>query len=68
MFDSFVFKKGLTYFQKFLREGVFDNSLLGANPEDCKTLKRLALSNLSKSKWVEHYNLLKVCDGYLFKC
>ncbi|KAI5417657.1 hypothetical protein KIW84_042319 [Lathyrus oleraceus] len=50
------------------REGVFDNSLLGANPEDCKTLKRLALSNLSKSKWVEHYNLLKNDGNKAEKC
>ncbi|WJX89236.1 hypothetical protein P8452_71250 [Trifolium repens] len=51
MFDSFQFKEDLTYFQKLLGEGVLDISLLGENPEDCKTLKRLALSNLSKSKW-----------------
>ncbi|MCI29432.1 GATA transcription factor 26-like, partial [Trifolium medium] len=42
MFDSFQFKEDLTYFQKLLGEGVLDISLLGANPEDCKTLKRLA--------------------------
>ncbi|CAJ2663958.1 unnamed protein product [Trifolium pratense] len=59
MFNSFQFKEDLTYFQKLLGEGVLDISLLGANPEDCKTLKRLALSNLSKSKWVKHYNFLK---------
>ncbi|CAK8562679.1 unnamed protein product [Lathyrus sativus] len=50
------------------REGVFDDSLLGANPEDCKTLKRLALSNLSKSKWVEHYNFLKSGGNKAGKC
>lgn len=61
MFDSFQFKEDLTYFQKLLGEGVLDFSLLEANLEECKTLKRLALSNLSKSKWVEHYNSLKVC-------
>ncbi|CAL0312291.1 unnamed protein product [Lupinus luteus] len=61
MFNSSQFKENLTYFQQLLGEGVFDNSLLGAKPEDCKTLKRLALSNLSKSKWVEHYNFLKSC-------
>ena len=65
MFNSSQFKENLTYFQQLLGEGVFDISLLGAKPEDCKTLKRLALSNLSKSKWVEHYNFLKVCASLL---
>jgi hypothetical protein len=65
MFDSFQFKEELTYFQKLLEEGVFDISLFGGDPEDCKTCKRLALSNLSKSKCVEHYNFLKVCAGLL---
>ncbi|XP_028762618.1 GATA transcription factor 26 [Neltuma alba] len=59
MFSSSQFKENLNYFQQLLAEGVFDISLSGTKPEDCKTLKRLALSNLSKSKWVEHYNLLK---------
>jgi hypothetical protein len=68
MFDSFQFKEDLTYFQKLLGEGVLDISLLGENPEDCKTLKRLALSNLSKSKWVKHYNFLKVCAGPSSRC
>ncbi|XP_019423966.1 PREDICTED: GATA transcription factor 26-like [Lupinus angustifolius] len=61
MFSSSQFKENLTYFQQLLREGVFDISLLGGKPGDCETLKRLALSNLSKSKWVEHYNFLKSC-------
>ncbi|KAI4315201.1 hypothetical protein L6164_028035 [Bauhinia variegata] len=67
MFNSSQFKENLTYFQQLLMEGVFDISLLGAKPEDCKTLKRLALSNLSKSKWVEHYNLLKRCKNRVEK-
>lgn len=66
MFGSTQFKDNLTYFQQLLAEGVFDISLPGAKPEDCKTLKRLALSNLSKSKWVEHYNSLKVSTAFLF--
>ncbi|KAJ1415027.1 Zinc finger, GATA-type [Sesbania bispinosa] len=60
MFDSCQFKENLTYFQQLLGEGVFDISLLGAKPEDCKMLKRFALSDLSKSKWVEHYHFLKM--------
>ncbi|XP_020217403.1 GATA transcription factor 26 [Cajanus cajan] len=67
MFNSSQFKENLTYFQQLLAEGVFDISLLGAKPEDCKTLKRLALSNLSKSKWVEHYNFLKKCKNKVGK-
>ncbi|KAL2348205.1 hypothetical protein Fmac_002205 [Flemingia macrophylla] len=63
MFNSSEFKENLTYFQQLLAEGVFDISLLGAKLEDCKTLKRLALSNLSKSKWVEHYNFMKECKN-----
>jgi hypothetical protein len=63
MFDSSQFKENLTYFQQLLVEGVFDISLSGAKPEDCKTLKRYALSNLSKSKWVEHYHFLKRCKN-----
>ncbi|XP_019445027.1 PREDICTED: GATA transcription factor 26-like isoform X3 [Lupinus angustifolius] len=60
MFNSSQFKENLTYFQQLLAEGVFDISLSGTKPEDCKTLKRHALSNLSKSKWVEHYYFLKI--------
>ncbi|KAJ1391729.1 Zinc finger, GATA-type [Sesbania bispinosa] len=63
MFDSSQFKENLTYFQQLLAVGVFDISLSGAKPEDCNTLKRLALSNLSKSKWVEHYYFLKRCQN-----
>ncbi|KAK7406320.1 hypothetical protein VNO78_07943 [Psophocarpus tetragonolobus] len=63
MFNSSQFKENLAYFQQLLVEGVFDISLLGAKPEDCKTLKRLALSNLSKSKWLEQYNFLKKCKS-----
>ncbi|KAL3039522.1 hypothetical protein AAZX31_01G191400 [Glycine max] len=63
MFSSSQFKENLTYFQQLLAEGVFDISLLGAKSEDCKILKRLALSNLSKSKWVAHHNFLKKCKN-----
>ncbi|CAN6580563.1 unnamed protein product [Malus baccata var. baccata] len=59
MFDSPQFRENLTSFQQLLAEGVFDISFLGTKTEDCKTLKRLALSNSSKSKWVERYHLLK---------
>ncbi|XP_059441548.1 GATA transcription factor 26 isoform X2 [Corylus avellana] len=63
MFDSPQFKENLIYFQQLLAEGVFDISFSGAKSEDCKTLKRLALSNSSKCKWVESYHLLKKCQN-----
>ncbi|KAF2282735.1 hypothetical protein GH714_043569 [Hevea brasiliensis] len=59
MFDSSQFKENISCFQQLLVEGVFDLSLSGAKPEECNTLKRLTLSNLLKSKWVEHYHQLK---------
>ncbi|CAM8882899.1 unnamed protein product [Rhodiola kirilowii] len=62
MFDSAQFTENLSSFQQLLEEGVFDISLSGVKAEDCKTLRRFALSNLTKSKWVEQYNLLKKCE------
>lgn len=59
LFDSPQFRENLTSYQQLLGEGVFDISFSGVKPEDCKTLKMLALSNLMKSKWVEHYHLVK---------
>ncbi|KAI8546699.1 hypothetical protein RHMOL_Rhmol07G0140200 [Rhododendron molle] len=59
MFASPQFKENISSFQKLHAEGVFDLSLSEVKPEDCRTLKRLTLGNLRKSKWVEQYNLLK---------
>ncbi|XAR70530.1 hypothetical protein NMG60_11027409 [Bertholletia excelsa] len=59
MFDSPQFEENMSSFKKLLAEGVFDTSFLGVKAEDCRTLKRFALFNLTKSKWVEQYNLLK---------
>ncbi|XP_038680593.1 GATA transcription factor 26-like isoform X2 [Tripterygium wilfordii] len=59
MFDSPQFKENLCSFQQLLEEGVFDISFSDAKTEDHKTLKRLVLFNLMKSKWVEHYHQLK---------
>lgn len=59
MFDSPQFKEKLSSFKKLLAEGVFDLSL-GVKSEGFRTLKRLALGNLTKSEWIEQYNLLKV--------
>ncbi|OVA11301.1 zinc finger protein [Macleaya cordata] len=63
MFSSAQFAENLSSFQQLLAEGVFDLSFSGMNTEECKTLKKLALVNLTKSKWVEHYNLLKDVKG-----
>lgn len=59
MFESIQFKENLIYLQQLLVEGVFDISFSGAKSEDCRTLKRLALFNTLKCKWVESYHLLK---------
>ncbi|XP_039060384.1 GATA transcription factor 26-like isoform X1 [Hibiscus syriacus] len=63
MFESPQFKDNLCYFQQLLEEGVFDISVPGMKAEDCKTLKRLALFNLTKSLWVERRNGLKKCKS-----
>lgn len=60
MFESPQFKENLNSFKQLLTEGVFDFSCPGVKREDCKTLSRLVLLDLSKSKWVERYHLLKV--------
>ncbi|KAL3497575.1 hypothetical protein ACH5RR_040307 [Cinchona calisaya] len=59
MFDSTQFEENISSFQKLLAEGVFDNTLSGVKIEDCRTLKRSVLCNLTKSKWVEQYSQLK---------
>ncbi|KNA15524.1 hypothetical protein SOVF_097470 [Spinacia oleracea] len=53
------FKENLSSFQQLLADGVFDTSFPGVQTEDCKVLRRLALSNMTKSKWVEYHNMLK---------
>ncbi|XP_039036238.1 GATA transcription factor 26-like isoform X2 [Hibiscus syriacus] len=60
MFESLQFKDNLCYFQLLLEEGVFNISVPGVKAEDCKTLKRLALFNLTKSQWVERRHALKL--------
>ncbi|KAL8152188.1 hypothetical protein V2J09_009948 [Rumex salicifolius] len=59
MFSSSSFKENLSSFQQLLSEGVFGNSSSGVKAEDLRTLKRLAVSNLTKSKWLILYNKLK---------
>ncbi|XP_074264744.1 GATA transcription factor 27-like [Silene latifolia] len=59
VFTSTHFKENLSSFQQLLEDGMLDTSFPGVQTEDLKVLKRLALSNLSKCKWLEHYNNLK---------
>ncbi|GMH22627.1 hypothetical protein Nepgr_024470 [Nepenthes gracilis] len=59
MFASPYFMENLSSFQQLLAEGVFDASSSGVGTEDFKTLKRLALFNLSKCKWLGQYKMLK---------
>ncbi|MBA0680494.1 hypothetical protein Goari_012186 [Gossypium aridum] len=63
MFESPQFKENLCYFQQLLEEGVFSVSVPGVKVEDCKTLKRLALFDLTKSHWVERRLTLKKCNS-----
>ncbi|XP_050228182.1 GATA transcription factor 26 isoform X2 [Mercurialis annua] len=63
MFDSPQFKQNISCYQQLLAEGVFDLSFSGAKTEECKILKRLTLSDLSKSKWVEQYHQLKCTNS-----
>lgn len=59
LFTSMHFKESLSSFQQLLANGVFDISFSGVQTEDCNVLKRLALSNMTKCKWVEYHNMLK---------
>lgn len=60
MFESPQFKENVSAFQKLLADGVFDQSSAEVNSECNNTLKRLLLHTLTKSCWVEQYNILKV--------
>ncbi|KAL7111328.1 hypothetical protein ACP275_05G080700 [Erythranthe tilingii] len=62
--ESPEFKENLLSFQKLLSDGLFDNSFSGLNTEqDCKLLKKLVLSNFTKSKWIEQYQIFKDSKG-----
>lgn len=60
MFDSPQFVDALYSFQQLLLEGIFNPSFPGADTEERRVLKRIAIGNLTKSKLVEQYQLLKV--------
>ncbi|XP_071697440.1 GATA transcription factor 26-like [Rutidosis leptorrhynchoides] len=59
MFDNPQFKEKIFSFQKLLLEGNFDLCEPATKNEQCTTLKKLALCDMTKSKWVEQYNLLQ---------
>ncbi|KAG0473018.1 hypothetical protein HPP92_014494 [Vanilla planifolia] len=59
LFSSTQFLENLSYFQQLLEDGIFYLSFCQINVEECRTLKRLVLLNLTQSKWVEHYKELK---------
>ncbi|URD81360.1 GATA transcription factor 26 [Musa troglodytarum] len=65
MFTSPQFLETLSHFWQLYQEGVFDLSFSGANAEECRTLKRLALLNCTNHKWSECY--LKIKDAPLNK-
>ncbi|KAI4377933.1 hypothetical protein MLD38_015486 [Melastoma candidum] len=62
LFTSSQFLESTTSFQHLLAEGVFDSSSIGEKGEDRKILERLVLFNLTKCKWIEHYNQVKECE------
>ncbi|KAD0215458.1 hypothetical protein E3N88_44621 [Mikania micrantha] len=59
MFDSPQFKENLVSFQILVAQGNFDLSAAEMKSEGCKTLKKLALNNMTKCKWVEQYNMIQ---------
>ncbi|XP_047323602.1 GATA transcription factor 27-like isoform X2 [Impatiens glandulifera] len=63
MFTSNQFEESIRSFKMLLGEGILDNSMEGVSVEDCRHLKKLALSDLLKSKWFEQYITLKGVKG-----
>lgn len=59
MFSTPQFLESLSHFQQLLREEIFDISSFRMNDEECRTMKRLVLHNLIKSRWVLHYKQMK---------
>ncbi|XP_010518703.1 PREDICTED: GATA transcription factor 26-like isoform X2 [Tarenaya hassleriana] len=60
MFESDQFKENFSLFQQLVADGVFESSSSsGAIPDDRKMLKKLALSDLTKSRLVESYHQFK---------
>ncbi|KAI4311624.1 hypothetical protein MLD38_036505 [Melastoma candidum] len=53
------FLESMGSFQHLLAEGVFDGSPTGEMGEDRKMLKWLALFDLTKFKWIQHYRQVK---------
>ncbi|XP_057824842.1 GATA transcription factor 26 isoform X1 [Cryptomeria japonica] len=58
MFNSLQFEEALTNFQDLLSEGIFDMYTSGLNPQVQQIVKKLILTDLTKSKWIERYSQL----------
>ncbi|KAI0489155.1 hypothetical protein KFK09_028997 [Dendrobium nobile] len=59
MFSSHQFLESFCHFKQLLQEGIFDLTFLQMSVEECSTLKRLVLLNLTQSRWVQLYKQLK---------
>ncbi|KAG2315306.1 hypothetical protein Bca52824_018428 [Brassica carinata] len=60
MFESAQFKENFSLFQQLVADGVFEMpSSSGGKLEEIRAFKKLALSDLNKSRLVEGYNHLK---------
>ncbi|XP_020688053.2 GATA transcription factor 26 [Dendrobium catenatum] len=59
MFSSYQFLESFSHFKQLLQEGLFDLTFLQMSVEECSTLKRLVLLNLTQSRWVQLYKQLK---------
>ncbi|KAL0905016.1 hypothetical protein M5K25_027187 [Dendrobium thyrsiflorum] len=59
MFSSHQFLESFSHFKQLLQEGIFDLTFLQLSVEECSTLKRLVLLNLTESRWVQLYKQLK---------
>lgn len=64
MFKSKPFMDAVSQFKTILSEGVLSLSVSGATGEECRILKSLVFGNLTKSKWVECYEQIKVCSNF----
>jgi len=63
MFSSIQFSDAINRYQMLLGEGILDPSLSG--DEEWKKVKTLALTNLTKCKWLECYKQKKVLQCFL---
>src|SRR5438876_7946145 len=62
MFSSIQFADATQSYQRLLGEGILDPSF--PSSEEWNTVKRLALTNLTKCKWLECYKQQKVSTWF----